>query len=175
LVVRRGTRLAPIIRGGPQEQGLRAGTENVAAIAGFATALATAIGGRAAEHARLMALRDRLRAGIAEAWSSARFTLAADVPAAPHLTHCTVSGVAGEDVVAALDLAGVAVATGSACAAGAAEPSHVLLAMGRDATAALGALRISLGWASTAADVDAIVAALADVRTRVRSREGWAA
>jgi len=97
-------------------------------------------------------------------------TLAIDVPTAPHLTHCTLPGVAGEDVVAALDLAGVAVATGSACAAGAAQPSHVLLAMGRRHDEALGALRISLGWASTAADVATVVQALAHVRTRIRVR-----
>jgi cysteine desulfurase len=175
LVVRRGTRLAPIVRGGPQEQGLRAGTENVAALAGFAAALATAVAARPAEQARATALRDRLRTGLAAAWPGLRFTLPVEVAAAPHLIHCTLPDVAGEDVVAALDLAGVAVATGSACAAGAAEPSHVLLAMGYATTEALGALRISLGWASTAADVDAIVAALAHVRTRLRTRAGRAA
>ena len=84
----------------------------------------------------------------------------------------------GEDVVAALDLEGIAVSTGSACAAGAAEPSHVLQAMGWSPQAAARALRISLGWASTLADVDAILAALARVRARsaARSREAaWPA
>ena len=175
LVVRRGTQLAPVLRGGPQEQGMRAGTENVAAIVGFAAALATAVTTRATETARLAMLRDRLRTAIAGAWPGARFTLAADVPTAPHLTHCTLPGVAGEDVVAALDLAGVAAATGSACAAGAAEPSHVLLAMGHDDTSARASLRLSLGWASTAAHVDAILQALARVRTRIPRRAEVAA
>ncbi|MEO6027820.1 MAG: cysteine desulfurase family protein [Candidatus Binatia bacterium] len=170
LVVRRGTTLVPLQRGGPQEQAFRAGTENVPAIAGFATALAIAVGEQATEHTRLRTLQEQLRAGLAAAWPGLRYTLASTVAAAPHVTHCTLPDVAGEDVVAALDLTGVAIATGSACAAGAAQPSHVLLALGRSHDEALGALRISLGWASTAADVDAVVQALAHVRTRIRVR-----
>ncbi|MEB2284095.1 MAG: hypothetical protein B6D46_02295 [Polyangiaceae bacterium UTPRO1] len=172
LVVRRGTVLAALAHGGQQEQGRRAGTENVAAIAGFAAALAVAAAERERETLRLAALRTRLRAGIAAAWPGVRFTLAADVPAAPHIVNVTLPGVVGEDVVAALDLEGVAAATGSACAAGAAEPSHVLLAMGYTAGAARSSLRTSLGWASTSGDVDAIVAALARVHARMaRSSE----
>lgn len=166
LWVRRGTPLAPLFHGGPQEQGLRAGTENVAAIVGFATALTLAVADREREVARLSALTTRLRTGIAATWPAACFTLAPDTPAAPHITNMVLPGLVGEDVVAALDLEGVAAATGSACAAGAAEPSHVLLAMGRSAAEARGALRLSLGFASTAADVDAILAALARVRGR---------
>ncbi len=175
LYVRRGTALAPLHRGGPQEQGLRAGSENVAAIVGFATALALAVAEREREVARLAGLRDRLRAGIATAWSGARFTLDDHVPTAPPLVNVTLPGVVGEDVVAALDLEGVAASTGAACAAGAAEPSHVLLAMGRSATEARGALRLSLGWASTAADIDAILRALGRVRARVLRRSEEAA
>jgi cysteine desulfurase len=170
LVVRRGTRLAALAHGGPQEQGRRAGSENVAAIVGFATALALAVAERGREVPRLAALHQRLRAGIVAAWPGARFTLAADVPAAPHVLSVMLPGAVGEDVVAALDLEGVAASTGSACAAGAAEPSHVLLAMGRMPAEARAALRLSVGWCSTAADVDTIVRALARVRTRVARR-----
>ncbi len=175
LWVRRGTRIAPLLRGGPQEQGLRAGTENVAAIVGFATALALAVVEREREAARVTALRARLRAGIATVWPRARFTLAADVPTAPHIVNVVLPGAVGEAVVAALDLDGIAASTGSACAAGAAEPSHVLLAMGRDADDARGAVRLSLGWASTASDVEAIVRALARVHARVTPRSAEAA
>jgi cysteine desulfurase len=175
LWVRRGTALAPLHRGGPHEQGMRAGSENVAAIVGFATALALAVAEREREVARLAALRDRLRCGIAAAWPEACFTLASAVPAAPHVVSVTLPGVVGEDVVAALDLESVAAATGSACAAGAAEPSHVLLAMGHGDATARGALRLSLGWASTTTDVDQILHALARVRARVARRSEEAA
>lgn len=175
LFVRRETAIAPLLRGGPQEQGVRAGTENAAAIVGFATALALAVAEREREVARLGALRDRLRAGVITAWPDVRCTLPADAHEAPHVVNVVLPGVVGEDMVAALDLEGVAASTGSACAAGAAEPSHVLLAMGRTPTEARGSLRLSLGWSSTAADVDAIVAAVARVRARIARRSEEAA
>jgi cysteine desulfurase len=175
LYVRRGTAIAPLLRGGPQEQGLRAGTENVAASVGFATALAVAVAEREREVARLATLRERLRAGIAAAWPEASVVAGAGVPTTPHLTSLVLPGVVGEDVVAALDLEGIAASAGSACAAGAAEPSHVLRAMGRSDAEARGALRLSLGWGTTAADVDAIVQALARVRARIARRSEEAA
>jgi cysteine desulfurase len=175
LYVRRGTPLAPLLRGGPQEQGLRAGTEDVAAIAGLATALAVAIAEREREVVRLRALTRRLRDGLTAAWPEARFTLGSEAVVAPHLVSLTLPGVVGEDVVAALDLEGVAASTGAACAAGAAEPSHVLRALGYPPAAARGSLRLSLGWASTTADVDTIVQALAGVRARIMQRSEEAA
>ena len=93
-------------------------------------------------------LRDRLRARIATTWPGARFALGRHGASAPHIVNVTLPGVVGEDVVAALDLDGIAASTGSACAAGAAEPSHVLLAMGRSEREAKSALRLSLGWGS---------------------------
>ncbi len=167
LYVRRGVRLAPLHHGGPHEQGLRAGSENVPAIVGFATALTLAVTERAAMAARVGALRDRLRHALAAVWPDARPTLGIATAAAPHILHVTLPGVVGEDVIAALDLEGVAASTGSACAAGAAEPSHVLIAMGHDEAAARGSLRFSFGWASTEADVDGILHALARVARRV--------
>ena len=125
--------------------------------------------------ARSGALRTRLAAGIARRGPKARFVLGAEVATVPHVLSLVCPVVVGEDVVAALDLEGVAASTGSACAAGAAEPSHVLLAMGRTAAEARGSLRVSLGWASTAADVDVILHALARVRARIARRSGEAA
>ncbi len=87
----------------------------------------------------------------------------------------TFPGVVGESLVAALDLEGFAVSAGSACAAGASEPSHVLLAMGRDRADAASALRFSVGWASTTADVDAVLAVLPAVLARARLRREEAA
>jgi cysteine desulfurase len=170
LYVRRGTAVAPLQRGGPQEQGLRAGTENVPALVGFATALALAAAERERERERLGALRDRLRHAIAATWPGARFAPRDGVATAPHIVNVVLPGAVGEDLVAALDLEGIAASTGSACAAGAAEPSHVLLAMGRSEEEARGAIRLSLGWGSSAAHVDAILLALARVRTRVTNR-----
>jgi cysteine desulfurase len=175
LYVRRGTALAALHLGGPQEQGLRAGTENVPAIVGFATALAIALAQRAREQTRLTTLRTRLRRHIAEAWPEARFAPMDEMTTAPHIVNVTLPGVVGEDVVAALDLEGIAASTGSACAAGAAEPSHVLLAMGRSRRDATGTLRLSLGWGSTAADVDAIMLALARVLARTMNQSQEAA
>jgi cysteine desulfurase len=175
LYVRRGVALAPLHRGGPQEHGLRAGTENVAAIAGFATALAVAAAERTREGARLAALATRLRAGIPTAWPGARLVPSAGASVAPHIVACTLPDAIGEDVVAALDLEGIACSSGSACAAGAAEPSHVLLAMGRGRDEARRGLRISLGWNTGANDVDGILTALARVRARVTARSEEAA
>lgn len=169
LYVRRGVRLAPLHHGGPHEQGLRAGSENVPAIVGFATALTLAVAERAIAVERVRALRDRVRHGLATAWPDARPTLTTHTAAAPHVLNVMLPGVVGEDVVAALDLEGVAASTGSACAAGAAEPSHVLRAMGHDEVTARSSLRLSFGWNSTDADVDGILAGLARVRTRVAS------
>jgi cysteine desulfurase len=166
LYVRRGTRLVPLHHGGPQELGLRAGTENVPAIVGFATAFAIAAAEREREHARLAALTTSLRRRLRELVPAARFAPADGVAVAPHVVNVTLPGLVGEDVVAALDLEGIAAATGSACAAGAAEPSPVLLAMGWSRTDAASALRLSFGWATAAADVDGIVAALARVLAR---------
>lgn len=175
LYVRRGTPLMPLHHGGPHEQGLRAGSENVPAIVGFATALALAVAERATVATRVGALRNRMQAGLRDVWPDARATLATDVVTAPHIVNVILPGVVGEDVVAALDLEGVAASTGSACAAGAADPSHVLLAMGHDAAAARSSLRLSLGWASSDADVDGIILALARVRARIARRSEEAA
>jgi cysteine desulfurase len=160
LIVRRGVALRPLLRGGEQERGLRPGTENAAAAAGFAAAIAsprlTALDG----------LRDRLWQAIADIEG-----LRGHGPLAgglPNTLNVGVAGLAGETLVAALDLEGVCASVGSACAAGSGEPSYVLRAIGCDETAARGGVRFSLGPRSTAAEVDAAAAALRRVVERAR-------
>ena len=190
LYVRRGTPLAALQHGGPQERGLRPGSENVPALAGFAAALTAAVGTLPVEAERLVRLCERLRRGIAALDPDARIAgdpagdagnaaagRNARLPAAgggarraPHIVNVVFPGIVGESVVAALDLEGIAVSAGSACATGASEPSHVLLAMGWSQTEAASALRVSFGWASSAADVDGILAALPPILSRARSR-----
>ncbi len=156
LFVRGGTALAALHHGGPQEQGMRAGTENVAAIAGFGAALAAARVGLAAEGARLATLTARLRSGLLSAAPRAR--IAGDAaPRAPHVLDVGFPGHVGEALVSAFDLAGIAASAGSACAAGASTPSHVLRAMGWSPAEAASAVRFSFGWGSVPADVERIL------------------
>jgi cysteine desulfurase len=173
LFVRQGTGLMPQVQGGAQERQRRAGTENVAGIVGFARALELAQGdvlARDAENARLAALRDRL---IAEA------TAIGQVELTGHPTErlanngsFLVEGVEGGDLVAGLDLEGVAASTGSACTTGSTEPSHVLLAMGIAAERAHGSLRLTAGRDTTASDLDRALDAMRTVVARLREGRG---
>ncbi len=170
LYIRRDVKLRAIHHGGPQERGLRPGTENVPAIAGFAAACTVATRAMRGEAARLAGLCSRIEREAAALDAGLRVAgppLASPRRAA-HIVSLTFAGLRAESLVAALDLEGVAVSAGSACAAGAVEPSHVLLAMGRRRDEAESAMRVSLGWATTAADVDALLAALARVLGRAR-------
>jgi len=193
LYVRRGTPLAALQHGGPQEQGLRPGSENVPALAGFAAALTAAVGALPEEVERVTRLGERLRLGIAALGPGVRFadhgapSFAASCgggPATeigtvlrsdgtrrtPHIVNVIFPGIAGDSLVAALDREGIAVSTGSACSAGASKASHVLLAMGWNRSDAASAMRASFGWASSAADVDGILAALPPILAGARSR-----
>jgi cysteine desulfurase len=161
LIVRRDVTLQPLFFGGPQERGRRAGTENVAAIVGFAAAVRTT-----AIPAEIETLRERLWAGLAEIPDVIRNSPAAGC--LPNTLNVSFAGVAGEAVVAALDLEGIAVSAGSACAAGASEPSHVLRALGRDACAARDGVRFSLGAATTAAEIARTVEVVRAVIARAR-------
>jgi len=157
LCLRPGARLAPLLLGGSQERGRRAGTENVAGIVGFGAACALA-GRRLARAAAIEALREELWARLADLPGIARNSPRHDC--LPNTLNLGLRGRAGDALVAALDLAGVAVSTGSACAAGASEPSHVLLALGRSPAEARDAIRFSLGPETTADDVARAAAAL---------------
>ena len=168
LWVRRDVDLHPQLTGGPQERGRRAGTENVAGLVGFGEAARLARLELAATAAYCATLVDRLAAGIRTRLPDARVNGPSGWPRLPNTLNVTVPGCSGESLVVLLDLAGIAVSAGSACAAGAAEPSHVLLAMGRDREMARSALRVSVGATTTVADVDRLLAVLPEVAAQVR-------
>jgi len=159
LVVSRHARIAPLIHGGGQQRGLRAGTQDLPGAAALAAALDGALAARDAETARLVALRERLITGIHHAIPDARL-LGDPVCRLPGNVHVLLPGVVGESMLFLLDQQGIAASTGSACQAGVAEPSHVVRALGYDERAARSVLRLTLGRTSTADDVDAVVAAL---------------
>lgn len=139
----------PLIRGGGQERGLRAGTENVAGIVGFGAA-ASAARAQSEEACRIKALRERLEAGL----ERAAIVFGAGVKRLPNTTLFAVPGVKAETALIALDLAGFAVSSGSACSSGKVSASHVLAAMGVPAALAAGAIRVSIGYATTEGDID---------------------
>lgn len=149
--------LEPLLRGGGQEFGRRAGTENVAGIAGFAAAVKAAMAALPAEERRLEALRNRLEAGLRE--TKGLIIFSADGPRLPNTTLFAAPGLKAETAVIGFDLEGIAVSSGSACSSGKVQPSHVLEAMGVGSALAQGAVRLSLGWSTQEADVDLCVQA----------------
>jgi cysteine desulfurase len=159
LVVRERASVSPLMLGGGQERERRSGTHNVAGIVGMAAAAAATVRSRADEVTRLAALRDRLTDGITRAVPGVVVT-ATDAPRTAGTLHLCVEGVESEALVFALDQLDVCASAGSACASGALEPSHVLAAMGVAPELARGALRLSLGWSTTAADIDAALIAI---------------
>ena len=167
LYVRRGTRLAPVQTGGSQEQGRRAGTENVPYVVGMARALELAHADREAEGIRLAALRDRLANGLLLRIPGAVITGHPTRRLPGHLS-LVIPGIEAEGMLIGLDLLGVAASSGSACATGAPTPSHVLTAMGLATADAMGALRLTLGRENTAADVDFVVEKLPEIVARLR-------
>jgi len=142
--------IEPLIRGGGQERGSRAGTENVAAIAAFGAAAATAKASLAAEAAHMARLRDRLEAGL----GAGAVVFGAAAARLPNTTLAAMPGARAETLVIAFDLDGVAISSGSACSSGKVAPSHVLAAMGVPAELARGAVRVSIGAATTEAEID---------------------
>jgi cysteine desulfurase len=160
-VIRRDATVAfpePLIRGGGQERGARAGTENVAGIAGFGTAAAAARAELAAEAGRMAALRDRLEAGLRSA-APELVVFGAGAERLPNTTLFALSGMKAETAVIAFDLEGIAVSSGAACSSGKVQPSHVLAAMGVPPELARGAVRLSLGPATTQSDIDRTIQA----------------
>ena len=148
----------PLIRGGGQERGFRAGTENVAGIAAFGAAAAAARDARAAEAARMVALRDRLESGL-KAISPTVVIFGETAERLPNTTLFTVEGMKAETAVIAFDLEGIAVSSGAACSSGKVQPSHVLAAMGISPALLRGAVRVSLGWTTEEADIERFLAA----------------
>jgi cysteine desulfurase len=143
----------PLIKGGGQERGARAGTENVACIVGFGAAAAEVRLAFASESARMTVLRDRLEAGLTERMPAA-IVFGAQAQRLPNTTLFAVPGIKAETAVIALDLDGVAVSSGAACSSGKVQPSHVLAAMGVAAPLAQGAIRVSLGPTTTESEID---------------------
>jgi cysteine desulfurase len=168
LYVRRKTALEPVLHGGGQERDLRSGTPNVAGIVGMAVAAEIAAGEVPEEAARLSHLRDRLQEGILAAIGGVKVN-GAGAARVPGTVNVCIDGVEGESLLLMLDARGIAASSGSACTSGSLEPSHVLMAMGVRPELAHGSLRLSLGRATTAEDVDAVLEVLPPVVERLRS------
>ena len=155
LYARRGVRLTSLIEGGAQERGRRAGTENVAGIAGMAAALRESAGNMQANAAHLRVLRDRLIEGLREIPHAA---LNGDaVRRLPGNVNFCFEGIEGESLLLLLDDRGICASSGSACTSGSLDPSHVLLAIGRVHDVAHGSLRLTLGEDATAEEVEYII------------------
>jgi cysteine desulfurase len=167
LYVRRGTSLAPLVRGGSQERNRRAGTVNVPGVVGFGRAAAMARERLEADAARLASLRDRLEARLLSIPGANRNGAG---PRLPNTANLSFEGNDAEGLLMALDLAGVAVSTGAACAAGGAEPSHVLRAMGLPPERVESSLRLSLGRSSTEEQVERAAGIIRDCVAGQRAR-----
>lgn len=160
----------PLIRGGGQERGTRAGTENVPAIAGFGAAAEAARTARGADAGRMAALRDRLEAGIKAATPQA-VIFGTGAPRLPNTTLVAVPGLKAETALIAFDLNGIALSSGSACSSGKVQASHVLAAMGVEPALAAGALRLSLGWETSEKDVEKLLTAWNTVVSTLLKRQ----
>jgi len=168
LVLGRDVACVPLLHGGGQERDVRSGTLDTPAVAGLALAAALAVERQPALHARLTGLRDDLVCRVQQAVPDAVLNGALGRDRLPGNAHFSFPGCEGDSLLLLLDARGVEVSTGSACSAGVARPSHVLLAMGAAEVAARSSLRFSLGHSSTRADVDALLDALPGVVERAR-------
>ena len=168
LYVKRGTKMWPLLDGGVQERGKRAGTENMIGIVGLGKAAELARAEMDQRAARTGALKERLVAGLRERLVDIRIN-GHPRKSLPHLVSVSIAGVEGESVMLMLDDEGICVATRSACAAGALQASHVLLAIGLDFVEAQGTLMISFGRDNTEAEVDLLLENLPPVVERLRA------
>ena len=161
----------PLIRGGGQERALRAGTENIAGIAAFGAAAAVALADRDGEAAHMSALRNTLECGLLAVTPDVMIFGRDHVQRLPNTTLFALPGIKAETAVIAFDLEGIAVSSGAACSSGKVQPSHVLAAMGVAEPLQRGAVRVSLGWNSTANDVEKLLTAWTKLATAL-SKEG---
>jgi cysteine desulfurase len=166
LFVREGVRLDPLLYGGPQEWGRRAGSEDVSAAVAIATALAVCVRDR---HLR-SETANRQVALLRKLLEELGGRLTGSAPRLPNFATCAFADRRGEDILLALDIAGVAVSSGSACASGSLDPSHVLLAMGLTLDEALGSLRLTTGYSTTNDEIAMSSAILSTVLTRAGAR-----
>ena len=167
LYVRRGTPVTPVIFGGAQERGRRAGTENLPAIAGMAAALRESVEHMERDRAHVTALRDRLAAGLLRIPHAVLNGGGAE--RLPGIVNLSFECVEGEPLVLLLDARGIAASSGSACASGSHTASHVIRALGRSDALALGSVRLSLCESNTADEVDRIIAAVTESVAYLRS------
>jgi cysteine desulfurase len=167
LYVRKGVRTEPLIRGGHQELGIRAGTYNNQGILGFGLAAELAMRDLESFNRRMFGLRERLRKGILDNISEIRIN-GHPTEVLPNTLNVSFPGAEGEAILLSLDLEGIEVSTGSACASGSLEPSHVLMATGVGPELAHGSIRFSLGRGTTEGDVDYVIEKLAPIIKRLR-------
>lgn len=167
LFVRKDIALAPLIVGGGQEGGRRAGTENVPGIVGLSIALSLAVGDLPDTQPRITTLRDSLIRGILAAIPDSSLN-GSRTCRLPNNVNVRFSQIEGDTVVVGLDLAGIEISTGSACSSGSLDPSHVTMALGLEAAAARGSIRISLGRTHTQADIDRVLLVLPPLVARLR-------
>jgi cysteine desulfurase len=149
--------LDPLLRGGGQEQGRRAGTENVAAIAGFGAAVEAAMAAMERDSVRVQGLRDHLECGLQR--TPGTIVFAEGIQRLPNTVLFSVPSLKAETAVIGFDLAGIGVSSGSACSSGKVQPSHVLQAMGFGPELAQGAVRVSMGWSTSETDIDSALEA----------------
>ncbi|KAJ52807.1 cysteine desulfurase [Clostridium tetanomorphum] len=169
LYIRKGIRIDNLIHGGGQEKGKRASTENVPSIVGMGKAIEIAVSELNEEAARLKALRDKLINGVMERIPYTKINGPVGQNRLPGSANFSFIGIEGEALLLSLDFEGVCASTGSACASGSLDPSHVLLAMGLPHELAHGSLRLSLGAGSTEEDVDYVLNVLPEIVQRLRN------
>ncbi len=167
LYIRKGTTIAPVITGGKHERGIRAGTENIPAIVGFAQAAETAVQHLGEESVRVAKLRDLLETAIREKIENVQIN-GSDAPRVPNTSSISFASVDGESILLHLDLRGICASTGSACATGSPQPSHVLSAMGLSHMQAQSAIRFSLGRENSREDVERTIEAVRETIEKLR-------
>jgi cysteine desulfurase len=167
LYLRRGTRFRPLLRGGHQERGRRAGTENTASIVALGKACEQALEHMEFENTMVKAMRDRLEEGILDSVSHAFITGDID-NRLPNTANIAFEYIEGEAILMLLNKAGIAASSGSACTSGSLEPSHVMRAMGIPYTAAHGTIRFSLSRYNTMQEVEAVIAAIPSIMEKLR-------
>jgi cysteine desulfurase len=168
LLLRRDTACVPLLHGGGQERDVRSGTPDVAGAVAMATAAEVAIDGMESTSARVQALRDRLVDGVLSSIDDVVLNGATGARRLPGNAHFTFRGCEGDSLLMLMDAKGIECSTGSACTAGVAQPSHVLIAMGADPASARGSLRLSLGHTSVEADIEAALDVLPGAVDRAR-------
>ena len=168
LYVKKGAPLYPLIHGGHQEDGFRAGTYNNIGILGFGKAAVIAVRDLPEYQKRTSALRSQLRDGLLARIPNIKIN-GHPVDVLPNTLNVSFPGAEGEAILLSMDIAGIEASTGSACASGSLEPSHVLMAIGVTPELAHGSIRFSLGWGTTTEDVDYIVDTLEPIIKRLRA------